>query len=529
MNILYTASEVAPFIKTGGLADVAGSLPQELAKQGHDVRVVLPLYEGINDSWREKMEFLFHFDVWVSWRSSYCGVFSLVEQGVTYYFIDNEHYFKRGRLYGHFDDAERFAFFCQGVMALPGRLEWSPHILHANDWQTALIPIYLLERRYYVPQLGNTASVFTIHNIEYQGRYSKNVLSDIFGLNDSYFNGNMLEYYGDINLMKGAIMAAHFVNTVSPTYAWELKIPFYAHGLHDVISSQSHKMQGILNGLDTDLYNPRTDDSLAEKFDENSLNGKEKCKEALQSALGLRVDSEIPIIACVSRLAEHKGFHLVVDGISQIMDMGAQMVVLGTGEYQFEEAFRHAEQTYPGMFSAQLAYSASLSNLIYAGADMFLMPSFQEPCGLSQMISMRYGTLPIVRETGGLHDSVTHYTMEGGTGFSFANINTHDMLYVIDEAVNLYFEEPDAWEQLQKNGMTQDFSWTSSALQYQEIYEKVKITPPPPKPEKVEKDVAELKSEDSSDDSLEGPSEKSSKPTKTSSKTAGKLGRKRNK
>ncbi|MFI3253473.1 MAG: glycogen synthase GlgA [Eubacteriales bacterium] len=480
MKILYTASEVAPFIKTGGLADVAGSLPQALAAQGHEVRVVLPLYEGISQEWRDKMEFLFHFDVWVSWRNSYCGVFSLVEQGVTYYFIDNEHYFKRGRIYGHFDDCERFAFFCQGVMALPGRLDWAPDILHANDWQTALVPIYLLERRYHVEQFGQTASVFTIHNVEYQGRFSKSVLSDVLGLGESYFNANMLEYYGDINLMKGAIMATHFINTVSPTYANELKIPFYAHGLHDVISSQAHKLQGILNGLDVELYNPKTDSNLCQNFDENSLEGKAKCKEALQSALGLRVEPETPIIACVSRLAEHKGFALVVDGIKQIMDMGAQVVVLGTGNYEYEEAFRHAAEQYPGMFSAQLAYSASLSNLIYAGADMFLMPSFSEPCGLSQMISMRYGTVPIVRETGGLRDSVVNFDLEEGTGFTFANINTHDMLYVIEEAVELYRNNKDHWYHLQKNGMTADFSWTGSALAYGEIYEKIKILPPPP-------------------------------------------------
>ncbi len=484
MNILYTASEVAPFIKTGGLADVAGSLPQALAKQGHDVRVVLPLYEAISQEWRDKMEFLFHFDVWVSWRNSYCGVFTLQEQGVTYYFIDNEHYFKRGRIYGHFDDCERFAFFCQGVMALPGRLEWAPDVLHANDWQTALCPIYLLERRHHVEQFFYTASVFTIHNIEYQGRYAKSVLSDVLGLSESYFNGNMLEYYDDINLMKGAIMSAHFINTVSPTYADELKIPFYAHGLHDVIASQSHKVRGILNGIDTDLYNPTTDSSLVQCFSSSDLSGKAKCKEALQSALGLRIEPNTPLIACVSRLAEHKGFALVVDGLSQIMNMNAQMVVLGTGNYHYEETFRHAQDQYPGMFSAQLAYSASLSSMIYAGADLFLMPSFAEPCGLSQMISMRYGTLPLVRETGGLRDSVTPFTEEDGTGFTFANINTHDMLYVIEEAMNLYRNDQDRWKKLQENAMNSDFTWTNSANAYSEIYTQCKITPPPPEPVK---------------------------------------------
>lgn len=477
MKILFTASEVAPFIKTGGLADVAGSLPQALAAQGHQVRVVLPLYEGIGAQWRDNMEFLFHFDVWVSWRNSYCGVFSLEQDGVTYYFIDNEYYFKRGRIYGHFDDCERFAFFCQAVMSLPDRLDWAPDILHANDWQTALIPIYLLEQKYHRPMLANAASVFTIHNIEYQGRYGTSVLLDVLGLNESYFNSNMLEYYGDINLMKGAILSADYITTVSPTYAMELTIPFYAHGLHDVIASQSHKLSGILNGIDTQIYNAAKDPALAQNFALGTLDqGKPKCKDALQSAFGLKKDPHVPIIACISRLVEHKGFALVVHALEQILSLDVQMVVLGTGSYEFEEAFRQAEGRYPGRFVAKISYSPTLSNLIYAGADLFLMPSISEPCGLSQMISMQYATVPIVRETGGLQDSVSPFLMDQGTGvgFTFTNINAHDMLFVIEEAVNLYKNNQTSWKILMENAMREDFSWDKSAGKYGQIYQDVK-------------------------------------------------------
>lgn len=476
MNILFAASEVAPFIKTGGLADVAGSLPNALAAQGHDVRVVLPLYQGMDIAWREKLEFFAHTQVNVAWRTVYCGFFQLSYQGITYYFVDNENYFKRQNLYGYFDDCERFTFFCQSVLALPTMLDWSPDILHANDWQTALLPIYLRERRNYVEQLRHTATLFTIHNIEYQGRYSTSVLHDVLGLDISYFNSGMLEYYGDINLMKGAIETADHVTTVSPSYADELHIPFYAHGLSDVIASRAGSVTGILNGIDLDLYNPATDPILSDHYTKDSLDvGKANCKKALQGALGLTIDPNVPIIACISRLAEHKGFALVLPAIGQIMEQDAQFVVLGTGEHRFEEGFRHAEQYYGGRFSAKLAYSGTLATLIYAGADLFLMPSISEPCGLSQMIAMRYGTLPIVRETGGLRDTVFPYRPETGEGrgFTFANINRDDMVWVLREAVSLYHDNPTAWRTLQLSAMSADFSWNASAQTYTEIYQNI--------------------------------------------------------
>ena len=472
MNILFASSEVAPFIKTGGLADVAGSLPQALAKQGHDVRVILPLYERIGQDWRDQMTYLQNFNVHLGWRTPYCGIFELKRDGVTYYFVDNEYYFKRYDIYGHFDDAERFAFFSRAVIETPGHLDFWPDVIHCNDWQTALVPIYLLRERNLVPELKGSKSVYTIHNIEYQGRYGKDVLENVFGLDKSYCHEGMLAYYDDINLMKGAIIAADYVTTVSPSYAEELRYDFYAHGLAGVVSANAHKIRGILNGIDVDRYDPRHDQRLPKTFSEKQLAGKKQCKAALQEMSGLEVNPNVPVIGCVSRLVSHKGFDLVVDAVGDIMATGAQMVVLGTGDWKYEEAFRSFAWQYPGQFSAQIMYSDAFSTAIYGGADLFLMPSVAEPCGLSQMIAMRYGTLPVVRETGGLRDSVqpyNQYTGEG-TGFTFANVDKGDMVWVLRQAVDLFYNDPKAWKQLQKNAMTADFSWARSAGDYLEVY-----------------------------------------------------------
>lgn len=476
MKILFASPEVAPFIKTGGLADVAGSLPQALAKEGHEVKVILPLYEGIGQEWRNQMTFLKYFNVTLSWRQVYCGVFQLERDGVTYWFVDNEYYFKRWQIYGHFDDCERFAYFSRAVIETPGQLDWAPDIIHCNDWQTALVPVYLLEEKYRIPQLANAKSVFTIHNIEYQGRYGEQVLKDVIGLDAGYFNEGMLAYFGDVNLMKGAIMASNFVTTVSPTYAQELRTPFYAKGLDGVINQQAGKIEGILNGIDMELYDPATNPGLAANFTTKSLvKGKKQCKLALQKAVGLQENPDVPIIACISRLVGHKGFSLVTDVLHEIMGMDVQMVVLGTGDWQYEEAFRHAQSQYPGRFAAQLTYSAPLSTMIYAGADLFLMPSISEPCGLSQIIAMRFGTVPVVRETGGLKDTVTPYNKftGEGRGFTFSNINAGDMVWVLREAVDLYHSNKEAWRGLQRAGMTADFSWTNSAKQYLDIYQRI--------------------------------------------------------
>jgi starch synthase len=421
------------------------------------------------------MTFLKYFNVSLAWRSLYCGVFQLERDGVTYWFVDNEYYFKRAQVYGHYDDGERFGFFSRAVLETPCQLGWRPDVIHCNDWQTALVPIYMLQADRLAPYLNGVKTVFTIHNIEYQGRYGRDILENVFGLDGSYFHEHMLSYYGDVDLMKGAIYAADFVTTVSPTYAQELRYPFYAHGLDGVIADNSYKLRGILNGIDTQLYDPWHTKGLAQNYSARQPQGKRTCKADLQREVGLRVDPDVPIVACVSRLVSHKGFDLIAASLRDILDMDLQMVVLGTGDWRYEETFRQAQSQYPGRFSARLFYSSELSSTIYAGADLLLMPSVSEPCGLSQIIAMRYGTIPLVRETGGLRDTVTPFdpAQGTGTGFTFANINAHDMCWVLREAVGLYRSNRPAWKVLMHNAMTADFGWDRSAREYIEIYQQI--------------------------------------------------------
>ena len=475
MQLFFAASEVAPFIKTGGLADVAGSLPNALAKLGHDVRVILPLYSAIPAQWRRQMTFLKSFHFPLSWRNAYCGLFSLEYQGLTYYFIDNEYYFQREGLYGQFDDGERFAYFSRAVVEVPVQLGWSPDIIHCNDWQTGLVPVYLLEARHREPLLKHTKSVFTIHNIEYQGRFDRNILGDVLGLDESYFREDMLSYYGDVNLVKGAIYAADYITTVSPTYAKELQYAFYAHGLEGVIADNYHKFTGILNGIDMAHNDPATDKFLPAPYSAHDLSGKAACKAALQEKLGLNVDPDVPIIACISRLVAHKGYELVTAAFPKIMEHYVQFVVLGTGDWGIESFFRMAAQEYPGRVSANLMYSAELASQLYAGADLLLMPSIAEPCGLSQMIAMRYGTVPIVRLTGGLKDSVPAYNPTTGTGlgFTFGSITPGDLLGAIDRGLEVYETDRPNWIGLMTRGMTTDFSWDQSATAYEKVYNQV--------------------------------------------------------
>ena len=475
MKILFASPEVAPFIKTGGLADVAGSLPPALAELGHDVRVILPLYEQIGEDWRSQMTFVKYYYVRLAWRSIYCGLFQLERNGVTYYFVDNESYFKRQGIYGHFDDAERFAYFSRAVIETPGQIDFKPDIIHCNDWQTALVPIYLLEERYRQNTLSRTKSVFTIHNIEYQGRYGRDLLEDLFGLDESYFNENMLKFYDDISLVKGAVNAADYVTTVSPNYANELQFSFYAHGLEGVIAANRGKLRGILNGIDMKANDPSTRKDLAARFTSRNHKGKAKCKAALQERLGLKVDPNVPIIACISRLVGHKGFELVCQAFRGIMDMEVQFVLLGTGEWGYEQFFRNAQNEYPGRVSANILYDGALSDAIYAGADLFLMPSIAEPCGLSQMFAMRYGTVPVVRMTGGLLDSVPAYNPEENTGlgFTFGSVDAGDMLGALYRAVGVYYDDKKAWDQLVTRDMEADFSWDRSAQEYVDVYRTI--------------------------------------------------------
>lgn len=466
-KILFVASEARPFIATGGLADVIGSLPQALAQSAqYDIRVVLPLYSDIKPEWRRKMAFLGNIYVPLGWRNQYCGIFTYEEKGVTFYFIDNEYYFKRPGCYGYYDDGERFAFFSRSVMEILPFIGFYPDVLHCHDWQAALAAIYLKTVYCKQPEYQRIRALFTIHNIEYQGKYSLDILEELFDIPNEY--RNLVEYDGCINLMKGAIECCERFSTVSPTYAQEIKSAQYAHGLQNIVCRNESKLTGILNGIDESSYNPATDKALFANFDADDLQNKAVCKAELQKMLGLPVKN-VPIIAMISRLVAHKGLELVKTVAEDILHEDVQFILLGTGDVAYEEYFKDLGARYEGKVSANIAFNGDLSRKIYAGADIFLMPSVSEPCGLSQMIASRYATIPVVRETGGLYDSIKPYGA-GGNGFTFASCNPYDMLYVIHEAIDAY-KNDEAWQALMKKAATTDFSWTRSAEEYKKLYE----------------------------------------------------------
>ena len=466
-KILFVASEARPFIATGGLADVIGSLPQALAKDPkYDVRVVLPLYSGIKPDFRRKMAFLGNIYVPLAWRNQYCGVFTCEQNGVTFYFIDNEQYFKRPNCYGYYDDGERFAFFSRSVMEILPFINFYPDVLHCHDWQAALAAIYLKTIYCKRPEYQYIRALFTIHNIEYQGKYSLDILEDLFGISNKH--RGLMEYDGCLNLMKGAIECCERFSTVSPTYAKEIMTAQYAHGLQDIICKNENKLTGILNGIDVDMYNSETDKALFKNYSADDLEGKRVCKTELQKMLGLPV-KDVPMIAMITRLVSHKGLELVKTVAEDILHEDIQFVLLGTGDAAYEDYFRDLGAKYEGKMSANIAFNGDLSKKIYSGADIFLMPSVSEPCGLSQMIASRYATVPIVRETGGLFDSIKPYG-NGGNGFTFANCNAYDMLSVIHEALNTY-KNTQAWKCLMQKAATTDFSWQKSAEEYKKLYD----------------------------------------------------------
>lgn len=472
-KILYAGSEVMPFAATGGLGDVLGSLPAAVKQKNPecDVRVVMPLYGQVKNEWREKMTYVKHIMVPLSWRRLYCGIFSLEKDGVLFYFLDNEYYFKRNNLYGSFDDAERFAFFSVAVLELMHAVNFYPDVLHANDWQTALTVIKLKCSYKNRPEYANVKAVYTIHNIEYQGVYDMGILEDIFSLQGS--DGQIVDYNGCINLTKGAVVCADYVTTVSPNYAKEIQTETYSCGLHHILRQYSYKIGGIVNGIDMDYYNPQQDRDLPYSYYWRALSGKKKNKEELQKHFGLEVRPDVPVIAMISRLASHKGFDLVLAIFDELMKDDVQFILLGTGDPAYENFFRAAAARYPGKISINLTYNRALSKLIYAGADIFLMPSKSEACGLSQMIASRYGAVPVVRETGGLYDTIKPYGFDGsGNGFTFAAYNAHDMLYVIREAEDLYADK-DKWKNLVKKIMRVDFSWNVSAAEYISCYDRL--------------------------------------------------------
>ena len=464
-KILFVGSEVLPFAATGGLGEVLGSLPKALAARGdYDVRVMMPYYSDIGEQYRNSAKYLCNYNVGLSWRNLYCGLFELKQDNVTYYFIDNEYYFHRDGLYGFYDDGERYAFFCKAVMDSFYFIDFMPDIIHANDWQTALIPIYNNSKYHYDIKL-----IFTIHNIEYQGQYDLKILPTVFDLPPEA--GAYVEYEGCINLVKGAIETSDCVTTVSESYAKELEDAAFAHGLQDMIKKNNWKTRGILNGIDAEGYDPATDTAIAHNFTSTDFSGKVQDKLELQRLAGLREDAGVPVIAIISRLVAHKGLDLITKAMENIVrNCEVQLVVLGKGDRKYEDYFIWLQNQYNGKVSAMITYNKDLSRKVYAGADMFLMPSKAEPCGLSQMIACRYGTVPIVRETGGLRDSIVDCSYGEGNGFTFADYNPDDMANAIYRAIDLYYNNPEGWDKLRKYISTIDFSWAKSADKYDEMY-----------------------------------------------------------
>ncbi len=470
MKILFAASEAVPFIKSGGLADVAGALSKALKNRRQACRVVMPLYDDIDPVLREDMKFCTSFFVQLGWRSQYCGIFESTVDGVKYYFLDNEYYFKRRGIYGFYDDAERFAFFDMAVLEMLSHIDFVPDVIHCNDWQTALIPVYLNVFYRGKDRYRNIKTVFTIHNIQYQGIFDKHVGTDVLGLPD---NAMGIITWGDtVNFMKGAIEEAEALTTVSPTYAKEILDPWYAHGLDSLLQQKQYKLSGILNGLDTDIYDPATDSKIPHNYTTDKLQGKAANKKELQRSLGLKEDKNAMIISMVTRLVGHKGLDLLQNTFDQIMDNKVQFVLLGAGEWNYERFLKNMEVNYPGRVSVTLGYDGVLAHSIYAGSDLFLMPSKSEPCGLSQMIALRYGTIPVVRLTGGLKDTVGDLWGEDGCGYTFLTYNAEDMLATIGRAIQDY-KDKKKWAGHVENAMKRDFGWGKSANAYIALYKEI--------------------------------------------------------
>ena len=469
MKVLYAASEALPFIASGGLGDVAGSLPHALRKRLIGCRVVLPMYDTIKQELKDTMKFITHISVPVAWRRQYCGIFEAKHNGVIYYLIDNQYYFKRDTIYGHYDDAERFAFFSRAVLEIIPYIDFKPDIIHCNDWQTALTPVYYSAMYANSPGYENIKTIFTIHNIQYQGVYGKELLEDVLGIPAD--KASLLEYDGCINFMKGAIECADKVTTVSPSYADEILDPWYSHGLDSILNERRYKLSGILNGIDTVGYDPATDKCIKANFSADDVSGKKIDKEELQKEMGLPVKPGVPVIGMVTRLVSHKGLDLVKGILDELLATSEmQLVVLGSGDYEYESYFRWIAEKYPDKVGLRIGFIPELARKIYAGADMFLMPSKSEPCGLSQMVALRYGTVPIVRETGGLRDSITDCGDGKGNGFTFKSYNAHDMLDAIRRSLTLYYNGD--WNELVLRALNCDFSWGRSANAYIRLYKE---------------------------------------------------------
>ncbi|NRN87674.1 Glycogen synthase [Lactobacillus helveticus] len=471
MRILFAGAECAPFVKTGGLGDVLGALPNELAERGDDVGVVLPLYQDIPDKYRQKMQYQGNFIVPVGWRNQYCGIFTYKHHGVTYFFIDNEYYFKRPGIYGYYDDGERFAYFQQAVIMMMERFNFIPSILHCNDYHTAFIPFLLHEKWGFVDAYRGIKTVLTIHNLEFQGKYNAKTLPGFFNMGYDWFDSGIVRQSGDVNWMKTGILYADRVTTVSPSYAREIQTPEFGQGLDGILRMCSHKVTGILNGIDFKRYNPETDPDIKANYNVRKLRKKVQNKIALQKELGLKRAAHIPLIGMVTRLTAQKGCQLLVDELDNILQFNVQVAILGNGYPFYEHALSEIAKRHPGKMSLTLAFDTKLAQRIYAGADSFLMPSAFEPCGLSQLIALHYGTLPVVHQIGGLADTVWVYdkTKNEGTGFGFKEFSGYQMVQAIKKMLAAYGEK-DIWFKMQRTAMKSDFSWHKSASDYQWIY-----------------------------------------------------------
>lgn len=470
MKVLYASSEAYPFAMSGGLADVAGALPKALRKRLIGCRVVMPLYSSVPEELRANMTFLTSITVPVSWRRQYCGIFEAHVDGVIYYLIDNQYYFKREGLYGHYDDAERFAFFSRAVLEIIPHIGFKPDIIHCNDWQTAMVPVYLNEIYRENELYRDIKTVYTIHNIQYQGKYGRELYRDVLGLPEG--REDLLMYDGCINLMKAAVQCADKVTTVSPTYAKEILDPYFSHGLDRILNQFTYKLTGIVNGIDHDVYNSETDPLIYRNFTVDTLADKAYNKKCLQAEMGLPERADVPVIGIVTRLVKHKGLDLVKCVFEELLKADLQFVILGSGEWEFETFFYEMAGKYPDKVALKLGFIPALAHKIYAGADIFLMPSQSEPCGLAQMVALRYGTIPIVRKTGGLNDTISDSGDGKGNGFTFQNYNAHEMQDAVWRALAGYADK-DGWDILRRRAMEYNSSWSASASLYIGIYKEL--------------------------------------------------------
>lgn len=474
MKVLFAASEAHPFIKTGGLGDVMGALPKSLVKLGVDVRVVIPKYKNIKDELKQKLQFVKWFTVSVGWRNQYCGIFQYQYKGVIYYFIDNEYYFNRDGLYGYFDDGERFAFFNRAVLEFIKQIDWQPDLINCNDWQTGMVPV-LLNLEYKKDEFySKIKTVFSIHNLLFKGSFSPKVLPELFGYDYMPLVNGSVELDGSVSFLKGGLNYCDQITTVSNTYAEEIKTPQYGEGLDGFLRSKSYYLMGIVNGIDYEEFNPQDDKLIFKNFNINSIDNKVQNKLSLQRELGLPQKKDTPMIGLISRLTHQKGCDLIVNMIDRLLQRDIQLVILGTGDYWYEETFKNLQYRYPDKVSANIKFDNTLAHKIYAATDMFLMPSLFEPCGLGQLIALRYGSIPIVRETGGLKDTISPYNQYNGVGngFGFKNFNSNELMQIIEYALTIY-NDKNAWNNIIRQAMNSDNSWEKSATQYKWLYEGV--------------------------------------------------------